>query len=402
MAQALLQETIDAFTIHGTQMMAAASLGVPRTTFDARLNEARRRKVLPSSHLEDLNNPVHLRAKLRRVEGELKTANETVLDHTMIKAKIIGLTQNVAEVEPPKWLFKTKSTHDSPGVPTLFLSDLHWGEVIDPKQIGGVNTYNMAIARARLKEVGRSAIRLLTILSPKLDYPGIVVILGGDLISGNLHEELTATNEMNTMPTVLDLFEHLAALLQTMADTFGHVFVPVVSGNHGRATHKTWGKDRHHTSFDWLTGCLLAKHFANDERFTFLIPDGPDAYYRVYTHKYLLSHGDQFRGGDGVIGALGPIIRGDYKKRSRNAQIGMDYDTLLIGHFHQYISLTKLIVNGSLKGLDEYAYSLNFPYEPPQQALWLNHWRHGITYRMPILAAKREVEAGAAWVSVKK
>lgn len=30
--------------------------------------------------------------------------------------------------------------------------------------------------------------------------------------------------------------------------------------------------------------------------------------------SYLLTHGDQFRGGDGVIGALGPIIRGDHKK----------------------------------------------------------------------------------------
>lgn len=55
------------------------------------------------------------------------------------------------------------------------------------------------------------------------------------------------------------------------------------------------------------------------------------------------------------IRALGPIIRGDHKKRSRNSQIDLGYDTLLLGHWHQLIMLQRLIVNGSLKGYDEYA-----------------------------------------------
>ena len=92
-------------------------------------------------------------------------------------------------------------------------------------------------------------------------YPGIVAALGGDMISGNIHEELQTTNEINTMPTVLDLFGKLAPALKRLADVFGRVFVPCVSGNHGRDTKKIWAKDRNHTSFDWLLYCLLAKHF---------------------------------------------------------------------------------------------------------------------------------------------
>ena len=42
------------------------------------------------------------------------------------------------------------------------------------------------------------------------------------------------------------------------------------------------------------------------------------------------ANGDQFRGGDGMVGALGPILRGDHKKRSRNGQIGLEYDTMLL------------------------------------------------------------------------
>ena len=101
-----------------------------------------------------------------------------------------------------------------------------------------------------------------------------------------------------------------------------------------------------------------------------------------------------------MIGALGPIIRGDHKKRSRNAQISMEYDTLLLGHWHQYIHLTRLIVNGSLKGYDEYAYTNNFPFEKPQQALWLTHPKYGITYRMPVFVNREQPSKPTQWISV--
>jgi len=204
------------------------------------------------------------------------------------------------------------------------------------------------------------------------------------------------------LPTVVDLYGKLVSVITFMADTFGRVFVPCVTGNHGRDTHKIYSKDRHHTSFDWLLYTFLAKHFEKDARVSFYIPDGPDAYYRIYEHKYLLTHGDQFRGGDGMIGALGPIIRGDHKKRSRNAQIDMEYDTMVIGHWHQDIFLRRLIVNGSLKGYDEYAWSNNFGFEPPSQQLWVTHPKYRITYRMPVLVDRQKAAPKTEWVSLPK
>ena len=233
------------------------------------------------------------------------------------------------------------------------------------------------------------------------DYPGIVYVLGGDMTSGDIHEELMATNEKEIMPTIINLFGVLIWCISTLADEFGNVFVPCVSGNHGRNTHKIRNKGRNFTSFDWLLYQFLAKHFENDKRVQFLIPDGSDAYYSIFGHRYLLTHGDQFRGGDGVIGALGPIIRGDHRKRSRNAQIDMSYDTMIIGHWHQLIQLERLIVNGSLKGYDEYAYSNNFGFEPPRQAMWLTHPEHGITFSIPIYVDKQKKEFNLEWISWK-
>lgn len=101
-----------------------------------------------------------------------------------------------------------------------------------------------------------------------------------------------------------------------------------------------------------------------------------------------------------MIGALGPILRGDHKKRSRNSQIGMEYDTLLMGHWHQDIFLRRLVVNSSLKGYDEYANANNFSFEPPSQQLWLTHPKYRITFRMPVLVDKVGEPMKMSWASV--
>jgi hypothetical protein len=65
---------------------------------------------------------------------------------------------------------------------------------------------------------------------------------------------------------------------------------------------------------------------------------------------------------------------------------------MLVGHFHQYVHTENIIVNGSIKGYDEYAASCNFSYEPPQQALFLVNSHRGITFRMPVRCDGYEVK----------
>jgi len=339
---------------------------------------------------------------IARLEAELRKANEQSADAVALKEVLGTVSANLAATNPPAWVQSPPAKRESPGVPTLFLSDLHWGEVVHPGQVNNVNRYSLAVARDRLRYTVQTAMQLLHILDPKMRYPGIVVPLGGDMISGNIHDELAATNELNTMPTVLDLYDNLVGALKMLADVFGHVFVPCVSGNHGRDTKKTWAKDRNHTSFDWLLYQFLAKHFMADRRFTFLIPDGPDALYRIYGTRYLLTHGDQFKAGDSIIGPIGPLMRGNQKKLARNQAVDMEYDVMIAGHWHQYIHLARLIVNGSLKGYDEYAYAGNFGFEPPTQALWVTNPKHGITFRMPVYCDDKAKTSKSEWVSVQK
>ena len=305
----------------------------------------------------------------------------------------------LAELQLPKWLDAPKSS-GAPGVPTLQLSDLHWGERVDPKQIGGVNEFNLTIARRRLETVVRGAVKLARILSPEMRYPGIVVQLLGDMISGNIHEELQATNEINTMPTVLDLYRAIVPALRLLADTFGHVFVPCVTGNHGRETKRIWAKDRHHTSFDWLLYQFLAIAFEGDARVQFYVPDGSDGLYRVFGVRYLVTHGDQFKASDSIIGAVGPITRGEQKKLARNVAVGQEYDVMCFGHWHKRMISGRLRGNGSLIGYNEYAAQGNFGFELPLQNFWMTHIDHGITFDAPLLADEAKRAPKTAWVSV--
>ena len=398
LSAAVLQQAVDAMAQCRNESDAAKSINVNRGTFQHRLKEAERRGIKASTGTPDNDNESdRLSDRVKELELEIRQSRASVLDAEYVKRKIIGLRD--LDPSPPSWLLKPATAFDGPGVPTLFGSDWHWGEVVDPDQIGGVNTYNMTIARQRLRSMIEVTIDLLRNHIQGGSYPGIVFALGGDMVSGDIHEELSASNEQEMMPVLIDLWGSLAWAIERLADEFGNVFLPCVSGNHGRNTHKMRMKGRNFTNFDWLLYQFLAKRFEADKRIRFLIPDGSDCHYAVYGHRYLLTHGDQFRGGDGMIGALGPIIRGDHRKRSRNTQIGQSYDTMILGHWHQLIQLQRLIVNGSLKGYDEYAYQSNFPFEPPRQALWLTHQDRGITFSAPVQVERPKASKARAWVS---
>jgi hypothetical protein len=396
-----MQEAVNAFAKTGNKRKSAELLNLPEGTYNSRYRAGILAGIKPTVDIfnKDLNELNDAKNKIRQLEATIHTHEENTLTAEYIKTVILKMSKQ--PISPPNWLIKPSKKKRSAGVPTLMASDWHWGEVVDPNQINGVNEYNVAIAQDRAKVMIEKTIDLLKNHVALSDYDGIVFVLGGDMVSGDIHEELMATNSMEIMPTVIDLFGVLTWCIETLADEFGNVFVPCVSGNHGRNTHKIRAKGRNFTSFDWLLYQFLSKRFENDSRIQFHIPDGSDAYYSIYGHKYLLTHGDQFRGGDGVIGALGPIIRGDHRKRSRNAQIDMEYDTMILGHWHQLIQLERLIVNGSLKGYDEYAYANNFGFEPPRQALWITHPEHGLTFSMPVYVDKKPKQLNKEWISWK-
>lgn len=330
---------------------------------------------------------ISLRNQIGTLKKQLTEAQRESLSSTKLMDLIHGVGNVKYETNPEwiSWKNPKKGKHENSGIPFLFLSDLHFDEVVNPAQIEYMNSFNRDIAVKRIKHVFHTALDLLLHKMATPKYDGIICALGGDMVSGIIHEELAETNENSILHTIIDLSDLLINGIGTLADAFGKVFVPCVVGNHGRIHKKPRYKNKAQDNYEWLIYHQIAKYFANDSRVTVNISESPDLTFSVYNKRFLLTHGDQFSGGSGISGIFTPIMLGVSRKQRRNASLQRNFDCAVMGHFHQLIMTDQLIVNSSLKGYDEFAYNHNFPYEPPQQALWLNHPDYGITIRMPIL-----------------
>lgn len=372
--------------LNGNGAAASRALGLGIDQGKLRASLARGRGLTPETPVTEPGDKLkhenlQLKADLARAVRSEDTAEN-------IRERIYDLAGR--SPEPPEWLGDVGVPGTNRGVPMTIWSDWHYGEVVRPDEVGGMNEFNADIAAARITKLVDTTIDLATnhMGQSEKAYPGIVIMLGGDMLSGDIHEELFATNDRTTQQCINDLTDLLAAALERMADTFGRVFVPCVVGNHGRASRKPRMKGRVFTSHEWNIYCNLERYFRKDDRVQFFIPNETDAYFKVYGQRFILTHGDSLgvKGGDGIIGAIGPIMRGSVKMSKSEKQIGRDFDYVIMGHWHQMLWLPGVIVNGALKGYDEYArLAIRAPYSPPSQALWFVHPKHGITARWEVL-----------------
>lgn len=178
----------------------------------------------------------------------------------------------------------------------------------------------------------------------------------------------------------------LAAALTRLADEFGHVFVPCVDGNHDRTQKKTPSKKRAESSFAWIIYNWLADTLSEDDRITFSITPAAEQIITVYDTAFLLSHGDSFRSQGGVGGLYPSLLKWLLRRKDYYSQTGNRFDIALMGHWHQLLWGRDFVVNGSLKGYDEYARNAGFGFERPQQALFIVTPENGVVQRLPVFA----------------
>lgn len=384
---------------HKTRAAAAAELGINERTLKANLATAKAKGLTAETVIRDPLEASrlevqHLKAQLRNVHKHNDTAEEI--------RKVIYRLREIP-FDPPSWLNRAGDI-EGPGIPMMMWSDWHVGEVVEKREVGGLNEFNSEIAEERVKILVDRSVALIRHHMPK-GMPGAVICLGGDMITGEIHQELQDTNDAYIFETLKQLKGLLATALTKIADECGHVFVPCVVGNHGRATLKPRMKGRVFTSYEWHLYNELEDRLRGDKRIKFFIPGETDAYFSVRGHRFLLTHGDTLgvKGGDGIIGAMGPIMRGAFKVHRSESEIGRDFDTIVMGHWHQYVSTRGLIVNNCLKGYDEFArLALRAPATPASQALWFVHPKWGINTQMEVYVQEpfRQGSKKDPWVAV--
>ncbi len=270
--------------------------------------------------------------------------------------------------------------HQRQGVPVMLCSDWHVEEPVDPKTVNGLNCYNLEIAERCIDSMADAYEWLL--MDSRYDCRTGVIWLGGDLISGFIHEELMEQNFLSPTQAVLWLQERIERMLRKIAancQTLERIIVVCNDGNHGRLTHKTRVATRTANSIEWLMYHNIARRMADDPRFVFHVADGEYAYLDVYNQALCFFHGDSVRYMGGVGGLLIPMKRGINELRKYRK-----VDIVNFGHFHQRIDLPDMVGNGSMIGINAYAMRIKASPEPRQQSWYLVDSERGKCLSAPI------------------
>lgn len=324
-----------------------------------------------------------LKQELAAVKRDLKDlAEENIEQRNIIDSLTAYTTKKLPPLQIPK-----KGKGKPKVAASAFLSDTHFDEVVRAEQIGGINSYNREIADQRLDCFIEKTLLVAKDLMSGFEIVHLDLPIGGDLISGNIHDELKRTNDAEIMDTVDYWSDRVAQTIITLSKEFPRIFVPCVVGNHGRNTLKPRHKGRIRDNFDWLIcrNAMKTVKFSGVTNVEFDISESTDVIWETMGWKYLLTHGDQASGGGGWGGIFSPIMRLYEKKLKSYSGRGKSFDYMIIGHWHQLIDANVVLVNGSLKGYDEFAHNMNFRPEPPQQAFWLTDPEHGKIFSGPLL-----------------
>lgn len=346
---------------------------------------------------------LHLEDEVRELKGKLRESYRVALNDDVM-AGLLGVIAK-ARVAPPDWLRRVPAGRedDLGEVAVLTWTDWHLSEVIKAEETNGINEYNLEIAEKRIRRLVDNTLHLCQ-NHVVATYQGAILNLVGDFVSGGLHPELAKSDELEIMPSILKARDLLLWGIRQIADAFGKVYIPCVAGNHGRTTMKPEFKRYSYKNADWVIYKLLERDLADDDRVIIDVRPANEVDYSVFGLRIKIVHGDMLgvKGGDGIIGAIGPIVRGEIKLRGQSATIGQDFDLLIMGHWHQQLWLPRVMVANCLKGFDEYArLALRAAPTPPTQPLFFVNRARGITSRWDVHVEEPR-RPSSEWVSWEK
>lgn len=405
-ARAVYLEEITKKGVEGAGRRAAASLGVTPGALEQAIKFRYRTPdwdILSAAAQEQYQqgqeNPTapENESRLLRENRKLREERRRLDEERTKLLQRVGLYERL-ETNPlavPEWVLTSPTSRKQHfAIPHMLFTDVHWDEIVVLEQVDGINKYNRAIAELRVKQAFVGAIEIPDTYLGGVTYPGFKLDLGGDIFSGLIHEELIETNEGTIFESIITVLEPLIGGINLLAQRYKKVDIDAVVGNHGRRTRKPRAKHRVQDNFDWLVYKLLEREFRGRKDITIRVSQAPDAHFQVYNTRYLLTHGDQFKGGSGISGAVAPLLLGTHRKSRRQVVAGRPYDIMVMGHWHEsmWMQGKGLIVGGSVVGYGEFSYLINAAPEPPQCALWLDTPERGVTITAPIFVQNRALE----------
>lgn len=318
-----------------------------------------------------------LQHRVKELESKLrKDRKSNVYDERVARA----VEENLAKIKPkfsPRPLPKSKASKTKHEF-VLDWSDLHAGEVVSHEETGGLNEYDWEIMLQRLGRLREA----LASYQDNRPYPvqKLYIFALGDMLSGNIHAELEATNEIPLSEATVQLGADGAEWIRSLTEMFAEIEVHGVVGNHPRAHKKPWAKQGYDNA-DWTAYHIMSQTLKGNDRITFDIPKANQHRVMVADRwANLLWHGDGVRSSMPGI-PWGGVSRRVNALRAQYAAANMPIDYFHNGHFHMAnaVEQGRIIVNGSIKGVDEYSLKAFGGGQPPVQVLSTFHPERGLT-----------------------
>jgi hypothetical protein len=283
------------------------------------------------------------------------------------------------------------SAKRSETIPVLIMSDIHYGQVVDPATVSGLNEYNAEIARKSIAECFSKGAYLIKLFKTQTAVKTIALAWLGDFISGEIHPELREGNDRTAIEASIELKQYLSEgceylLDETKAERLVIACTP--GGNHGRTTKETRHGTAWKNNFEYLLYADMAWHYAKtkpDKRITVKLSKSYHNTLDLFgKYRLRLHHGNNIRYAGGVGGISIPVIK---KVDKWNKAMPSFLD--IFGHFHQFRFGGSWICCPSMVGFDPYAISIGADYEEPAQLLLGIEKTRGLTKLEPILLGPR-------------
>lgn len=260
------------------------------------------------------------------------------------------------------------------------VSDAHYPEVVDPAAAYGV-TYNGDICLRRLEQIRDTVLRYRDLRATSYPVQKITVAVNGDMLSGSIHEELEVTNENPMSEAMVRMSYALFDFGKALAEEVPNVEMIVMPGNHPRLEKKPRHKDKWN-NWEWVMGKFV-QALARDA-FTVTVPKDLVYRHKVFNKIVGLTHGDGVKA-QSFAGI--PFYSLKQRRDALNAllrSLGAEQlDLVIYGHFHQLLfeegQGCGFLINGSIKGYDEYIMNTRYAGQTAIQALLTFHPTHGLT-----------------------
>lgn len=262
----------------------------------------------------------------------------------------------------------------------LLWSDTHAGEVVSLEETNGINSYDWDTMLGRMGKMRDSLISYQENRPYKIKKLHVLAL--GDMLSGDIHDELVTTNEIPLAEATVQFGMDGAEWLESLTEHFPEIRFAGVVGNHPRAHKKPWAKLGYDNA-DWTAMHIMSLWLRRNDRITFEIPRANQHLIEVAQRwRLLLWHGDSVRSSMPGV-PWGGVMRRANALQAAYTKQGKPVDMFVCGHFHNPALVQsdagQVAINGSVKGIDEYSLKAFGGGRPAQQMLLTFHPKRGLT-----------------------